>query len=947
MTPFENSDKHSKRLTANTIENTSNEVNEEVLHKGSQYTEQQQSTHENYTEKLNSETELHNKTLKPHSFSSQLMPSEKFSPDRHENTDNTYTKTEETLSNSSDMIEKQEIFPQWQGGVDQHIQFLENALREVVLHIEDKDKDTSEKMCLLQDKFKELEKEKKKFNSRLQKDGLGDKKFEELENLHIHRNVGLSSNGADYTNLADNINSVKLNTSRIKPLTLEEEITQQIDKSFAQKDLKQKDIDELKDTFYESRRKRKNRYPTQINGTPAADRLNVSDKGKQNHNFISNFDHIYAPQNTLKLSKKVEERIDSLNQELKKISEKQNQDHLVNAIERKFSELEKNIQPQQNRAREIEDLRNQISNLNAGIEQLKEKILFDNFTEGDGNFQQSANVRNTDITQQIDALKSELTESEQRNNQLLDMMQKTIERVVDKLNENPKPVDASQEFFSSPKQAPQGFTQPSPAISPAAAPSYANQARVANQTVAPSMNQQAPNNNNNSAIAWGRGGIPDRGSIRTQIAAEVEQPKTNSKISSILGMIKSRFTKNSTKTLAIFCVFAFSSYSFYSYVKNDLIDSNIIVSNYADNNLDNIVTSSINMRSSDTEAPTYSKNLKSTNILPTSDSAATTLVPHGVSGGGSFLERKKPKKTRRIFEETPKEAIAIDKNFSSSMQELTLRAENGDLNAQYALAENFLTNVEDDYNHRYKVLHYFAKAAEAGLPPAQYRLALIYEKGDIVETDIEKALQLYEKAAKQGNVYAMHNLGVLLTQQTEHREVDFLKASYWFQKAAEFGFKDSQYNLAILYEKGLGVKRDIVQAYVWYAIAASKADAEAASKRDIIARQLSSEGLNKAGRLIGEYTPKEPLDYANKIEIVTRKPPSVLKNKTVSKDTRQTVKDIQMLLFSLGYNVGIIDGIKGDKTVRAIRLFQKENGDIVDGRITAKLLKDLVLASSQ
>ena len=64
-----------------------------------------------------------------------------------------------------------------------------------------------------------------------------------------------------------------------------------------------------------------------------------------------------------------------------------------------------------------------------------------------------------------------------------------------------------------------------------------------------------------------------------------------------------------------------------------------------------------------------------------------------------------------------------------------------------------------------------------------------------------------------GNRMAMHNLAALYaggglgTQQ-------FDAAAKWFEEAANRGMKDSQFNLGMLYARGLGVKQDLGASFV-------------------------------------------------------------------------------------------------------------------------------------
>ncbi len=56
----------------------------------------------------------------------------------------------------------------------------------------------------------------------------------------------------------------------------------------------------------------------------------------------------------------------------------------------------------------------------------------------------------------------------------------------------------------------------------------------------------------------------------------------------------------------------------------------------------------------------------------------------------------------------------------------------------------------------------YAAAAEAGHPQAQVHLAQMYEHGQGVQQDLEKALQLFRAAADQGHAEAIHRAGSML-----------------------------------------------------------------------------------------------------------------------------------------------------------------------------------------
>lgn len=85
---------------------------------------------------------------------------------------------------------------------------------------------------------------------------------------------------------------------------------------------------------------------------------------------------------------------------------------------------------------------------------------------------------------------------------------------------------------------------------------------------------------------------------------------------------------------------------------------------------------------------------------------------------------------------------------------------------------------------------------------------------------IAEAIALYKAAAKKGNVFAMHNLGVHYANG-DGVDKDLVEAFKWYMLAAKMGFAGSQNNLGDLYEKGpIGVKKSTELAVYWYTQAA-------------------------------------------------------------------------------------------------------------------------------
>ena len=96
--------------------------------------------------------------------------------------------------------------------------------------------------------------------------------------------------------------------------------------------------------------------------------------------------------------------------------------------------------------------------------------------------------------------------------------------------------------------------------------------------------------------------------------------------------------------------------------------------------------------------------------------------------------------------------------------------------------------------------------AEHSDPEAMFELGGLYERGEGVEKKIYKALWLYLRAARGGNVEAQYKLGLLYRQKPFE---DKAASVYWLSEAALAGHTDARYELARFYLKSEGAGRDL------------------------------------------------------------------------------------------------------------------------------------------
>lgn len=225
---------------------------------------------------------------------------------------------------------------------------------------------------------------------------------------------------------------------------------------------------------------------------------------------------------------------------------------------------------------------------------------------------------------------------------------------------------------------------------------------------------------------------------------------------------------------------------------------------------------------------------------------------------------------------------------------------------------------------------FVSRAAEQGLPAAQYRLAKLHERGIGVPRDFTEARAWTERAANGGNVKAMHDLAVFYADG-EGGPQSYAAAAEWFRKAADFGIVDSQYNLAVLYENGLGISPSQVEALYWYEVASANGDASAPGNVATLREALPLDQAQQAQRRAASWTVAEMNRGAN----------GQFGAQTWDRSTRSQVQAVQTVLNGLGYDAGTPDGLAGPGTRTAIRAFQADNGLETTGAIDANLVEIL------
>ena len=131
-------------------------------------------------------------------------------------------------------------------------------------------------------------------------------------------------------------------------------------------------------------------------------------------------------------------------------------------------------------------------------------------------------------------------------------------------------------------------------------------------------------------------------------------------------------------------------------------------------------------------------------------------------------------------------------------------AQAGNMDAQQALGICYMEKKEIPGNLE-KSIHWLQKAAAQGAPPAQRNMGTFYAMGlGGLKKDVNKALELWKKAAEAGDSEAQYALGLCYAGDAEYYDPDKIyqnmpEAKKWLQKAADQGHEGAKEALERLF----------------------------------------------------------------------------------------------------------------------------------------------------
>ncbi|MFQ5953452.1 MAG: peptidoglycan-binding protein [Kiloniellales bacterium] len=244
-------------------------------------------------------------------------------------------------------------------------------------------------------------------------------------------------------------------------------------------------------------------------------------------------------------------------------------------------------------------------------------------------------------------------------------------------------------------------------------------------------------------------------------------------------------------------------------------------------------------------------------------------------------------------------------------------AELGHAAAAYALGEAY--NEGRGVEQRPDLAaSWFNTAAARGDARGQFIVGAAYYAGAGVKQDHGAAVGYLTKAAEQGHPRAQFLLGEAFANgRGVHKELDW--AARWYGMAAMQGHRAAQFAYGVLHASGLGLPRNDVAAHAWLSLAMAGGHPAAAATRNAVARRMTPADIERAELRAARFVPRASGGPGD--------PP--------------TVMYVEQRLIGLGYDVGPVDGVLGERTRAAVLTYQSTKGLAADGWISPQLLQSL------
>ena len=131
----------------------------------------------------------------------------------------------------------------------------------------------------------------------------------------------------------------------------------------------------------------------------------------------------------------------------------------------------------------------------------------------------------------------------------------------------------------------------------------------------------------------------------------------------------------------------------------------------------------------------------------------------------------------------------------------------------------------------------YERLAHEGNADAQTSLGYMYQQGQGVAKDEQKAIAWYGKAIQQEQPYALFNMGLMYANSSQYIAQDIAKAHELFLRSAVAGVDLAMYEVALMFEQGAGCTQNYSEAAFWYEEAAKRGHKEAFNNLGVLYKE--------------------------------------------------------------------------------------------------------------
>jgi TPR repeat protein len=152
----------------------------------------------------------------------------------------------------------------------------------------------------------------------------------------------------------------------------------------------------------------------------------------------------------------------------------------------------------------------------------------------------------------------------------------------------------------------------------------------------------------------------------------------------------------------------------------------------------------------------------------------------------------------------------------------------------------------------------FLPLAESGQASAEAAVGQMYFEGKGVKPDMKEAARWLEPAASKGIARAQFLLGKLYLSGEGVAAVDPAKAATLTKAAADQGLMEAQVDTCAFYYQGVGVPKDLVQAYLYAHLAAQQGSEDGNSILTLLSQDMKPEDVAKGDQAVRAWKPVLP-----------------------------------------------------------------------------------------